>query len=273
MSNQIQSMNNPPRNPTIPNVPNPQTNEGTLEYTGLPIEPMQNIMDIPPDFSWMSAYWKFHTTFPVTVNNPVGTLLYTTRVVMSDENIDYNVAQWHDIPFFCSKWWNGKITYRFTSVKPPRVSGKLLIKFRQDAFNKRGNGNTITNGNLPADSKYRSVVKEWDLAESSQFEFDITASTPIRARPTHMATVKPPNDFDNDAGDYVIADYITPWTTYEMGRITVEVAQTVMPGGIFPDTYDIIVEKALKDATFYTPTDPRTQSFVSLYNNSELIPS
>lgn len=271
MSNQPQqSMNNPPRNPTIPNVPNPQTNEGTLEHTGLPIEPLYNITDIPPDFSWMAPYWKYHTAFPVKITDKVGDLIYTTRVVMSDENIDTILAQWHDIPFACAKWWNGKISYRFTIVKPPRVPGKLLLKFRQDAFNKRDAGNTINNRFLPADTKYRSIVKEWDLAQSSQFEFDVTASVPIRARPTHLANKTPKV---NISGDFAIADYLTPWTTFEMGRITLEIAQTIMPGGIFPDTYTIVVEKALKDSVFYTPTDPRTRAYLALYNNPQLKPS
>lgn len=274
MSEQQQNLFSPPRNVTVPNVPNPQTNEGTLEHTGIPLTPALNITDVPPDFGWMCQQWKYHTNFQVkavgSTGNKIGDIVYTTRVVMSDDDIDYDLAQWYDIPFACAKWWNGKISYRFTIIKPPRVPGKLLVKFRQDAFNKRdvATDNNISNDHLPPDFKYRSIVKEWDLAQSNQFEFDITGSTPIEARPTHLAPKKPKVNLGNN--NYAIAEYITPWTTYEMGRITVEIAQGIIPGSIFPDTYDIIVEKSLKDAIFYTPTDPRTSGYLSLYNNPEL---
>lgn len=266
-----QNIFNPPRNLTVPNVPNPQTNEGTLEHTGLPITPSLNITDIPPDFKWMSEQWKYHDTFTVNVGNNIGDIVYTSRVVMADANIDYLIAQWHDIPFACSKWWNGKVSYRFTIIKPPRVPGKLLIKFRQDAFNKRDDGSVDkTKEHFPPDVKYRSIVKEWDLAQTNQFEFDITGSNPIEARPTHLPKRKPKVDLAGK--NYAIAEYITPWTTYEMGRFTIEIAQKIIPGSIFPDTYDIYVEKSLKDCIFYTPTDPRSQNYLSLYNDSELKP-
>lgn len=265
MSNTQQSMNVPPRDVVMPNVPETQTNMGTLEHTGLPIEPIWQITDIPPDFKWMAEQWKFHTSFPVKVTQLPGEVIYTTRVVQSDEDKSLTLAQWHDIPFCCSKWWNGKISYRFTIIKPPRVVGKLLVRYRQDAFGKWDSGNAPTTGWALKDSKMRTILKEWDLAQSSQFEFDITGSNPIRARPTHVYEDKP-----QIAGGVVklndVAAFRTPWITYEMGRISIEVAQTISPGGIFPDTYQIIVEKSLKDCEFMTPTDPRTDHRISLYN-------
>lgn len=276
MSNQTENLVSPPRNITVPNVPNPQTNEGTLEHSGIPITPALNITDIPPNFMWMCEQWKYHDNFQVkavgSAGNAIGDIVYTTRVVMADEKMDYVIAQWYDIPFACSKWWNGKISYRFTIIKPPRVPGKLLVKFRQDAFNKRdvAHNNNIDNAHIPPDYKYRSIVKEWDLAQSNQFELDLVGSTPIQARPTHLPSKTPKVNLDGH--NYAIADYIVPWTTYEMGRITIEIAQGIIPGSIFPDTYDVIVEKSLKDAIFYTPTDPRTTDYLSLYDNPELKP-
>lgn len=265
MSNTQQNFNNPARTPNVPNVPNPQTNEGTLEHTGIPFEPIKMITDIPPDFGWMAQQYKYLTSFDISANDNIGKILFSQKVVMS--NADWNITsrhvlQWYDVPFAASKWWNGKVAFRFTIVKPPRVPGKLLLKFRQDCMNDRG---IDIPKQPPPDTKMRSVIKEWDLAQSNQFEFDITASTPLEARPTHIPK-KTPEITDKPLA---IADYVTPWYTYEMGRIWIEVAQTVMPGGIFPDTYTIIVEKALKDATFYTPTDPRTNNFLALYQNDD----
>lgn len=263
----------------MPNVPNPQTNLGTLEHTGVPITDMENITDIIPDFSWMTSQYKFHTTFNINKNAVIGDLLYTTRVVSSDGvgPVVLGVNHWYDVPFASSMWWNGKVSYRFTIIKPPRVPGKLLIRFRQDAFNQRDSSPKINNSKAPVDTKFRSVVKEWDLAQSNQFEFDITASTPIRARPTHVFATHPQIK-EGDETKMAIADYETPWTNYEMGRITVEVAQNIIPGSIFPDEFEVIVEKAFKDAVFYTPTDMRCEwnnpdherCFLSIYHNPNI---
>ena len=243
MSNTQQSFNNPARTPNVANVPNPQTNEGTLEYTGIPFEPVKMITDIPPDFSWMAQQYKYLTSFDISVNDPIGKVVFSQKAIMANEEWQSrHVHQWYDIPFACSKWWNGKIAFRFTIVKPPRVPGKLLVRFRQDCMNERG---IEIPKDPPQDTKYRSVIKEWDLAQSNQFEFDITASTPLEARPTHISKRLP----DLTDQPFAIAAYVTPWYTYEMGRISIEIAQSIMPGGIFPDTYTIIVEKALKDAT------------------------
>lgn len=267
MSNTQQSMNVPPRDVVMPNVPETQTNMGTLEHTGLPIEPIWQITDVPPDFKWMAEQWKFHTTFTVNVQQQPGAIIYTTRVVQSDSNKSLTLAQWHDIPFSCSKWWNGKVSYRFTAIKPPRVTGKLLVRYRQDCFEEWKQAEPPTTGTWPkiADKKMRTILKEWDLGQSSQFEFDITGSNPIRARPTHLYEEKPQIEASTIALNDV-ASYRTPWITFEMGRISVEVAQTISPGGIFPDTYQIIVEKSLKDCQFMTPTDPRTDHKLTLYN-------
>lgn len=265
MSNTQQSMNLPPRDVVVPNVPETQTNMGTLEHTGLPIEPIWQITDIPPDFKWMAEQWKFHTSFTVTKDQLPGAVIYTTRVVQSDSDKSLGLAQWHDIPFSCSKWWNGKISYRFTIIKPPRVVGKLLVRYRTDCFNAWNPVSAPTNGWNIKDNKMRTILKEWDLAQSSQFEFDITGSNPIRARPTHVYEDKPQTSTPSLALN-AVASYRTPWITFEMGRISVEVAQTISPGGIFPDSYQVIVEKSLKDCEFMTPTDPRTDHKLALYN-------
>nr|UMO75666.1 MAG: putative capsid protein 2 [Polycipiviridae sp.] len=263
MSNTQQSLNVPPRDTVMPNVPETQTNMGTLEHTGLPIEPIWQITDIPPDFTWMSEQWKFHDNFSVTVNNKPGEQIWTTRVIQSDSVLSTDLAQWHDIPFGTSRYWNGKVSYRFTIIKPPRVAGKLLIRYRQDAFGRWNSGQVAPD---VIDKKLRGVLKEWDLAQSSQFEFDVTGSNPVRARFTHLYRPDPPTTTVPTDDVRAISAYRVPKTIFEMGRITVEVAQTVMPGGIFPDTYHILVEKSLKDAQFMTPTDARTSHILALYD-------
>lgn len=265
MSNTQQSMNIPPRDPLIANVPEAQTNMGTLENSGIPIEPIWPITDIPPDFKWMTEQWKFHTTFTITNQQQPGKVIYTTRVVQSESNIPRTLAHWHDIPYSCSKWWNGKVSYRFTIIKPPRVVGKLLVRYRQDCFNSWKPTAPPANGWAVNDTKMRTILKEWDLGQSSQFEFDITGSNPIRARPTHVFEDKPQID-STDLTLNDVAQFRTPWILFEMGRISIEVAQTISPGGIFPDTYQVIVEKSLKDCQFMTPTDPRTDHKLSLYS-------
>lgn len=257
-----QSINVPPRDTVMPNVPETQTNMGTLEHTGLPLEPTWLITDIPPDFKWMTEQWKYFKTFTVNVNNRPGEQLWTTKVVQSDDAVDMDLSQWYDLPFQTSRYWNGKISYRFTIIKPPRVPGKLLVRYRQDGFGRWNTGEVMPD---VIDKKLRGVVKEWDLAQSSQFEFDVVGSNPVRARMTHLYKAIADNiDLPTDSFR-AVSDYLVPITIFEMGRIVVEVAQTISPGGIFPDTYTIIVEKSIKDAVFMTPTDPRTSHGTALY--------
>lgn len=247
---------NPPRTLGIPSVPVPQTNLGTLEHTGLPVEPQDPITDVPPDFSWMAQQWKYIDFFNINTSQDVSTKIYETPVVAAKNEITY--PYWTRVPFSFSKWWTGAISYRFTAIKPPRVEGKLLVAYRQDAFRDLNTDKPIT------DNLQRSIIKEWDLSQSSQFEFDLTGSVPIRARPSQWTNPASPFADESELVMTIAGVYSTPWTEREMGSIQILVAQKLSPGGIFPDAFKVLVEKSIKTPCFMTPTDSRTNWIVAV---------
>lgn len=250
MNNEQTIEKNPPRSLGIPTAPVPQTNMGLLEHTGVPFEPQDQITDIPPDFGWMASQWKYVDQFPINTTQTVGTSVYWSPVVAN--KLDITNPYWTSVPFSFSKWWTGAISYRFTAIKPPRVTGKILVMYRQDGFY-----DVTKDTNGIRDTLLRSIIKEWDLSQSSQFEFDLTGSVPIRARPAQWVNGADPFKIGKTVGTS-FAIYNTPWTEREMGVFRLEMAQTVSPGGIFPDTFTVLVEKSIKTPNFMTPTDSRT---------------
>ncbi|ASK12198.1 putative capsid protein [Lasius neglectus virus 1] len=262
--NQIQEAfnkdtHNPPQNFGLPTNPIPQTNTGLLEHTGIPISPSDLITDIPPSFSWMTGQWKYITKFKHQFTDDIGKNIWSSTVVGKNDTTAFTpiLPNWFNLPFAASVWWNGTVSFRFTMIKPPRVSGKLIITYRQDAFKAYTNSDTVT---LSEDKLYRSINKEWDLSQSSQFEFDITGSLPIRARPTKIyKNLKGLGSGGQPSlNELAISGYQPPWINYEMGRILVRPAQKLNPGGLFPDEFVVIVEKSFKQANFYTPTDTKS---------------
>lgn len=253
---QISETHNPVRNMGIPQNPVPQTNTGLLEHTGMPITPFENITTIPPDFSWMTSQFKVLTQATIDTTHTVGTVLYSANVLHPNAaNLNFiDSPNWERIPFASSIWWKGIVSFRFSIIKPPRVVGKLLIKYRQDNFMNLGPNSPGKDPNIKDDT-YRSILKEWDLSATNHFEFDISASLPIRARPTKYPSMvtTPANE-----GPTAYAQVVPPWINYSMGAISLEVAEMIAPGGIFPDSYQIIVERSFKNADFMTPTDTKS---------------
>lgn len=270
MSDQQVINKDPPQLPGIPQVPIPQTNSGTLEHTGVPFQQIELITDIPPDYSWMASQWKYVDRFKISRTNKVGDQVFQTLVIgnTGQANDNYFRNNWLRLPFQASYWWTGAVSYRLTAIKPPRVTGKLLVRFRQDAFQKLGTDiykeyPAIDPDDNISDKLYRSILKEWDLSQSSQFEFDITSSIPVRARPSRFArryTFTGPDRWQE------AAEAFDPWAEIEMGRIVIEIAQHISPGGIFPDDYTILIEKSIKNPKFYSTTDFRSINPIILEN-------
>lgn len=258
MSNQLQEMINsdthdPVRNYGVPQNPVPQTNTGLLEHSAIPFMPEEQITDIPPDFSWMVQQWKLKCLLTVSVTDDPGKVISYQNVLhaadINNKDPYADSPNWLRFPFSNSIWWKGVVSHRFTIIKPPRVTGKLLVRWRQDAFGTY----TTWDQNTVQDGTMRSILKEWDLSESNIFEFDIAASLPIKARPTKHQVIK--YNYNSNVG---FANFVHPWIDVTMGAFTLEVAQKISPGGIFPDTYTIIVERAIKDSVFMSPTDSKS---------------
>lgn len=272
MSNQIQEAinvdtHNPVRNFGVPQNPVPQTNTGLLEHSANPFEPQEQITDVPPDFSWMASQYKYIGSFNVmATTDPVGKAVFYSPVLASPNlfNDSYSLPNWYKLPFASSVWWSGIVSYRFTMIKPPRVVGKLLVRYRQDEFEDYSDGATAPT--YTKDQTYRSVLKEWDLAESNQFEFDVSAVLPIRARPSKFTRNNGAIQPDLVVMNNSFSAQIDPWLLTHMGSIQIEIAQMLSPGGIFPDQYTVLVEKAFKNTTFMTPVDSKTMLRVVIDN-------
>lgn len=257
---QITQINNPPRYPTQPMAPLPQTVMGVLEHSGLPMSEPEQVTDIPPDFSWMSMMQYYTGMFEMKNTDAPGSQLYKFHVNLLHDNgipgfdpesygnldsLDF--VPWTIAPSMFSRWFNGTVAVKLIAIKPPRVTGKILIRF---AWNPKQDWDE-------ADAKRRDIAKEWDLGETGECEFDIPAMNPIRARPTWLPRITSSDLAANsDDGSYV--SQVMPYPSWYMGQVRIEVATRLQPGSIFPDRIRILVFRSLKNAIYYQPTDPRS---------------
>lgn len=240
-------MFNPPRILNEPTQPLPQTVCITLEHSGVPTSKMQAITDIPPDFSWMANLQLYKGSFTVKTTDMPKTRLYKTGVHNHKEDPNLTGVPtpivWNYIPLLASKWWTGKVSYKLIAIKPPRVTGKLLIRFSFDPYYDIQN----------EDALRRCVCKEWDLGTSSECEFDVEGVSPIGAHPTWLNEAKYISPQDNP----LWAESLLPVAIWSYGFFQVEVAQRIQPGGIFPDQFRVLVFMSYKNSQFYQPTDMR----------------
>ena len=152
---------------------------------------------------------------------------------------------WQMIPFTTSKWWTGIVSYKLVAIKPSRVTGKLLIRYRF-----HGLDSSIID---TQDSMRRDVVKEWDLGQSNICEFDVSAVTTLGARYTWIPNVQPLK-IDNVYSNTTLAAQIPTYSAYGLGDIEIEAAQRLQVGSIFPDDCRIMIFRTFKNAKFLTPT-------------------
>nr|WPV63632.1 MAG: hypothetical protein [Wufeng shrew polycipivirus 5] len=256
----IEQANCPPRAPTVPQLPQPQTCFGVLEHTGIPTNAIQNVTDIPPDFSWMTEMQTFVRSFTFSISSELSTFLLDMAVHAPDQ--DNNIFSdaikplyWQYIPFLMSKWWTGSVSFKFLAIKPPRVTGKLIVRY---VFRNYIDGKS-DDRNLNDDTMYRSISKEWDLGSSNEFEFDIDGLSVLEARPTWLPETGrpiPKEAVEGSLTGFYAVQEITP-SAWMMGRVIVQPAQRLQPGGIFPDTIRILVFRTFKNANFYIPSDAR----------------
>lgn len=236
----------PVRGIPIPQAPTPQTNFGILEHTGT-LPTLEPIQDIPVSFSWMMAMPYFHSQFTVSATDAIGDEL-TSFNAITDTTASggpNTFKPWASLAFTTSTYWTGIPTYRLIAIKPSRTPCKLLVVFE---FKNRGGVPAFDN-----DALQRTIIKEWDLAQSSICEFDITGIMPTRQRPSYISTLPA----TPAASDLYTLGFTTPNTLYEAGRISIVNALTYQPGGIFPDSFTVLVEKAWKNFSCKTPVDPR----------------
>lgn len=246
---------NPPRMINEPPQPLPQTVCATLEHSGIPTSAIESITDVPPIFDWMALIQLYKSTFRVSVTNTPKEALFSTYVLVHNQTANGVISNkmpipWNYIPFLASRWWSGTVSYKFIAIKPKAMTGKLLIRYAPDPTY-----------SFSDDSLRRNTSIEWDLGKSSEIEFDIPAFNPIEARPTWLPRVEPRKTVDPNSGYWIAwGGQSLPQVEWNFGWLTVEVAQKIVPGSVFPDSIRILVFQVFKNANFYLPTDLRGSS-------------
>lgn len=244
-------VNNPPRYVEVPVQPLPQTVPVTLEHSGVPISQPFSITDIPPDMRWMSEMQLYDHSFTFAVTNLPGVDIDKFSV-QNWQNTNGGRADalpyvpWTLMPYFGCKWWNGLVSFRFLAIKPPRVTGKLLIRYSFDP-------KVFPDGADDKDRRRRGVIKEWDLGQSNICDFDVSATNTIQARPTWIPSSTPAGT----SGTEIFVTQNIPLQEWHFGWIKIECAQILNPGSIFPDSIRILVFRVYKNPEFYMPTDFR----------------
>jgi len=240
----------PPRAFTNPAIPTPVTNMGTLADYGA-ISDHEPICDIPPDFSWMAGIEVFRESFSFSVDSPLEKEIY--RIVPFSklpagkrQNIQFLKADWHFIPFLTSRWWSGKVRLRFMALKPPRVTGKLLIRWTPDLSDF---------STSLGDGLRRRIKYEWDLGTSNEYTVEISGYNITRLRPTWISRASliyqdPQRKYQSCGQDY-------PIMQYSVGGLDIIPAQSLQPGSLFPDSIRILVFQSWVDCDFHTSTDIR----------------
>lgn len=240
----------PPRYPSVPNQPLPQTIMGVLEHSGIMASSPELVTDIPPDFGWMTVLQLFQAAVTMSKNDapgklllqdPVNTLVYPEK--KANKRV-FHKPYWTILPLCGAKWWSGMISYKFIAIKPPRVTGKIIITYSFDPEFDQANN-----------SKKMKVSKEWDLGESNVCEFDITGLNQIRLRPTWLPLYQNA-DYVTDTARFV--NQALPQYSWNMGLVTLEVANYLQPGNLFPDSIRILYFKSFKACNLFQATDLRS---------------
>lgn len=241
----------PPRIPSIQAVPTPQTCYGTLEHSGMTTSPIKDISNIPASIDWMPLVHVPEYTFVFSSSDETGKSLGWWHIPGgTPKKMHEYIPFWAQIPMTGAKWWNGTMSYKLMAIKPPRVTGKLLVRY---VFG-------VNEQNFVDDKAVRGISKEWDLGQSNICEFDVNGINPVNARPTWLPFSHVINPSDEEVGKqipYWTAASSVVEAAYSPGTLLVQVASRLQPGGIFPDSIRIVVFRYYKNTTFYSPTDFR----------------
>lgn len=247
--NEASDDHNPPRSQCVP-FTTPQTVFGVLNSNG--ILPVDYFAKLGPDFGWMSSTELYLLHFRVSKDDVEGLKIIEfdpmKKDVETDGNRLYQVLHqdWHMLPFSMSRYWSGSLRLRFLAIKPPRVTGKLLIRYNPDPMGLRFDGDKLRRG----------VKAEWDLGLTNEFTLDIPAYNPIKVRPTWLPRISAGADMTGELNEvFRFCSWVPPIPTFHLGTVRVEVAQGLQPGNVFPDSIRVLVFHSFVDGEFYMQTD------------------
>lgn len=217
------------------NKPSPLTMTGTLDALGM-AGPLVPLPGFKPDLEWFFSRPRLVTTITVSTGTPVGTPFYTFypfKVLSS-----FPLAHWQDLFLSMSKFWNGSIVWRFAMVKPPRVVGRLMLKYRPEA---------VLDAAANPEPSCRDIVKEWDLSASDFVEMEFNGFNAVDWRPVRVSNLSQSGDSNVQNFQTLRLGVRTPLHQHFGGTCFLQVVQALQPGSIFPDSYTILVEVFMKN--------------------------
>jgi len=221
-----------------------QTTSGTMSSTGVPdisINPEQVMMTIQQAM----ATPRFITTWTISVNQTPGTMIGVIHPWQAPTNTIAGGSAWShwaDLAMTSGVYWVGKVTWRFWMIKNGFITGRLLFRYRPESYSGGGDTNF--------DPARRELTYEWDLAEADKVELSFGGFCPIPLRPTMLPYV-----YEDDATTATVPNGPNR-AQYQAGTLRLEVATAIQPGGLYPDSYSILVDENF-EVTNYVYRDPR----------------
>nr|QRW42878.1 hypothetical protein 2 [Nuksystermes virus] len=209
----------PPETTKTPQMPPPQTVTGVVEQEGQDIAPLKLV----PEFVEPQAdFWCWVLTRDLTLTSNGSITSFSF-----DFSSDLMARYWPTFLMSSSKWCNFVPLFRFWIVKPPRVVGRIHLRYRP----------LDTMDGAAYDVPLRDINYEWDLAKSDYIDVPMTSfGTSMNMRPTFIQRTPKP-----DETTWNTACIVPPPINWEFGRIYLNVAQPMKAGSVFPDTYTVIV--------------------------------
>lgn len=237
----------PPDTKGQPQNPPPQTVEGTLQHEGMQMTLSTPLSGGFLDIQQIASLWRLTAVKTLSVNDNVGEHIFTWKTAFeSGESTWMNfMSHWRSLAHLCFDFTSYNIEWRLWCVKPQRAVGKYYIRWAPFAFV----GNTTTGTGVFGSglASGRSPLVEWDLARTDYIDF-VTPKLKRYARTATRVTAM-------GGGDYALHDELE-----NRGYCTLQCANPIKVGSIFPDTYDVFIFSRLVNYELSGPSDFRIQS-------------
>lgn len=199
--------------PEQPNVPPPQTAQGTLHDMGLPI--LTNYVApsscVTPD----DPRWEF--TQSISSKSLSNTIIHPHWIHEFEDASNRNqIWPAREYALASSMFHDVSFDVMFYAVKPPDTTGKILIEEYPDGRYNLEHLETYKSGS----SMVRSYKHYWDVGASPMFNLTFTPPAFLNHRPTRYTA-----NSDWVLSPFLLLNWLTPY----------------MCGSIYPDDFDIWV--------------------------------
>lgn len=236
-------MNLQPNTNVMSTAPLPQTNQGILHQKGEFMTDQCYPPGNPFDFNLMFTRDCLTDSFTFKTTDMPGDVLFHEQAcqcpiqgsgVATVGGTSYGIQTAYPWQFGLStnKFINTSIKLIFWAMKPPGMSGRILIEYSPPGAN--------------FDTSQRAPAKEWDLSASNFCSFTIDAFTTGLFRRTNFSSL--------DTGNPLLCNVTAPIYDERYGQIRVVVASVLQSGSIYPTTIEIYV--------FFSFVNPQLRTIV-----------